>query len=525
MKKISFAVFAVILAASCQGSGFDAYPNDTEDVIPPSHEMIVLGERLEDPYSTVNITKALESLYPAKSQRIRVETTDLYVRFLPKNNIQYEYLDALGIDLVDHPLDYRIVREGDYYIDPEIEEGEITWQYSVVPDGFEFPSGITYEILDSCYLAEHSATKSPGIDWDAVERESYRLTGNSDLLRPLTRGGTADAVAPSGRIAIMDELYDSEPVGVAGVKIVCNSFVKIAATYTDDQGYYEFSKKYATNIRYRLVFKNVKGFAIGVNLLLVPASVSSLGKTTPEGVSVVVDKSSDRKLFERCAANNAGYDYFQYCSETGSKIKTPPANTRLWILQKLPSSCPVMLQQGVLIDDSAVAEYLGEYTPILRIFLPDIVLGLKDNEGTYDSIYSEAVHQFAHASHFSQAGKSFWGQYARALLKEYITTGGVAYGTGTEDDCGYIEVAEMWAYYIQNNMYSIRYPEAGASFGLNRWFFPHIFLYLSERGFDKAKIFAALTSDIIDRNLLKERLLSLYPESKTEINQAFLRYF
>lgn len=526
MKRFPFIAAAAILVASCSGTGFDDYPDGSFDVVAPSHGMIVLGERLEDPYSTTNITKALESLYPSKARRVRIDTTDLYVRFLPQNEIQYDYLESLGLELLDHPMDHRIVKEGDYYLDPEIPEGEITWQYSVVNRDFEFPAGIRYEILDYCYLSEHAATKADGIDWDAVEMESFKLTGNSEFLEPAGKAGDVpEAVAPSGRIAIMDEKYDSEPVGVAGVKVTCNSFVKICSAYTDDQGYYDLKRKYSSNIRYRLVFKNVKGFAIGLNLLLVPASVSSLGKNSPEGVSIVVDKDSDRKLFERCVANNAGYDYYQYCSEKGSSIKTPPANTRLWILHNLSSSISPMMQQGVLIDDTVVGEYLGEYTSIVKLFLPDIVIGLKDTEWTYDAIYSDVIHQFAHASHFCQAGKGFWSEYAGTLLRAFITSGRIAYGTGIEDDCGYIEVAEMWAYFVQTSLYRERYPDSDVSFGLNYWFFPHIFLALSERGMDKSKIFAALTSDITGRDILREKLLSLYPEYKSEITQAFIRYY
>ena len=47
-----------------------------------SHEKIVLGKRLENPYRTENITRALQELYPTKASRVEVEPTDYYVRFL-----------------------------------------------------------------------------------------------------------------------------------------------------------------------------------------------------------------------------------------------------------------------------------------------------------------------------------------------------------------------------------------------------------------------------------------------------------
>ena len=84
----------------------------------------------------------------------------------------------MGLTLLDHPVDFEIVREGDYYHDPEVDKDAITWQYAVVDKDFEFPADIKYEILDKCYIpSEEAGTKSGDIDWEAVERESFLLTG------------------------------------------------------------------------------------------------------------------------------------------------------------------------------------------------------------------------------------------------------------------------------------------------------------------------------------------------------------
>ena len=56
------------------------------------HGKIVLGDRLENPYTTENITKALHSLYPTKGDRVDVKMTDLYVRFLPDTDEELETL-------------------------------------------------------------------------------------------------------------------------------------------------------------------------------------------------------------------------------------------------------------------------------------------------------------------------------------------------------------------------------------------------------------------------------------------------
>ena len=225
------------LLAGCSEEGMPDRDGRRVDVSALSHGMIELGEKLEDPYTVANIQEAVARLYPTRAGGISIQATDLYVRFLPKNEEEYALLLDKGLKLTDHPVDYRIVKEGDYYHDPELAENAITWQYAVVGKDFEFPAGIRCEILDECYLSENDPVTraESGIDWDAVEVEAYRLTGNADLY-PGTRADE-EAVFPAGRITIEDpDAFGGKPYGVAGVMVCCNSFVKFATAYTDRDG-------------------------------------------------------------------------------------------------------------------------------------------------------------------------------------------------------------------------------------------------------------------------------------------------
>ncbi len=496
---------------------------DTEETL--AHGMIILGEKLQDPYSVENVTKALASLYPTKAGEIDVKTTHLYVRFLPAGEEQFEKLEDMGVEMLDHPVDFRIEREGDYYHDPEIPQDEITWQYAVVPPEFEFPDGIRYEVLDRCHITElRPATRSEdGIDWAAVEREAFRLTGNGDMLPPATRADEEESAFPEGYITIIDEMKGDEPFGVAGVRVSCNTFVKFAHSYTDGDGHYKMDVAFSSSPRYRLVFKNKKGFAMGFNLILCPASFSTLGRCGQQGCSVTVDRYSDRALFTRCVVNNAGWDYYNKCKGESGNICTPPANLRIWLLNSIRASSTVMLQQGCVIEGSFISKYLGEYTDLVKVFLPDITLGLSGQE-SYSSVYATAVHEFAHASHFMQAGKDYWNILEEFVLKSFVTSGFVTYGVGTEENHGYCEVAEMWAYYMQTRLYKDRYPDSATIFGTSFWFYPQIFNYMDDRGLSCYKAFNALLPSVTNRDELKEKLVQLYPDAKTMILLAFNRY-
>ena len=488
-----------------------------------SHDMIVLGNRLENPYKTENITKALVSLYPTKAGRVEVKPTDLYVRFLPADKAECDLLESLGLELVDHPLDYAIAVDGDWYHDPEVPEGNVTWQYAVVPVGFDFPD-IEYEIIDECYINRTSfPAKSDGIDWDAVEREAYLITGNDDCLTDVYTKSSGK-VSPSGRITIVDEHANGKkPFGVAGVRVSCNSFVKFDRTYTDRDGYYSMSEKFASQLRYRLVFQNVKGFAIGVNMVLVPASVSTLGKADSKGVNLTVTKDSDSKLFRRCVVNNAAYDYYTRCGSGDMDLSMPPSDLRLWIFKGMKASSAVMLHHGAILSNLHIDKFLGKYASLIKFLLPDITIGTSGMDD-YRSIYSAVCHELAHASHFSKAGTTYWNDYIWYIMESFVKTGGMTYGDGAGDKAGHCYVGESWAYYLESRMYKDRYGGQFPTFGTSYWFYPQIFRYLDERGFTVSEMFSVLDNDVTDRVALKSAFIDAFPLKKTVIEQVFSRY-
>jgi hypothetical protein len=488
-----------------------------------THEKIVLGARLENPYKTENVTKALRSLYPTKADRVEVEATDFYVRFLPSSKEECDRLIEMGLELIDHPLDYEIEVEGDWYHDPQVPEDKVTWQYAVVPVGFEFPEGIEYELIDECYIINSTAVKSDGIDWEAVEREAYRITGNEQRYEDMTTKASSKVV-PSGRITIVDPSANGgKPFGVAGVKVSCNSFVKFDSAYTDRDGYYRMSKSYSARLRYRLVFQNAKGFAIGLNLIFVPASVSTLGKSDPSGVNMTITSDSDSKLFRRCVVNNAAYEYYCRCAEDDLGLTLPPSDLRIWIFNNLEASSAVMLHHDAVLSNSLISSYLGSYAVLIRFLLPDITLGTK-GRADYESIYSAVCHELAHASHFSKVGTGYWNPYISYIIQSYITTGGMTYGDGSGDKAGLCEVGEMWAYYMQSRMFKDRYGGSLPAFGTSFWFYPQIFRYLDERGMTPGQFLSVMTEDVVDKASLKLELIEAYPKKKSIIEQVFSRY-
>lgn len=498
----------------------------TADLSTVNHGMIELGEKLEDPYAVEHMQEALTRLYPTRAEEIKITPTDLYVRFLPETEKEYAILQSLGLRLMDHPVDYAILREGDYYHDPALDEEAITWQYAVVGRDFAFPKDIRYEVLDECYISENDPVTraESGIDWDAVEAEAFRLTGNEDLYAPVeTRGG--EEVFPSGRVTIEDpDAFGGKPYGLAGVMVCCNSFVKFATTYTDRDGYWQMPKKYSSTPRYRLVFKNAAGFSIGFNLVLIPASVSTLGTGPASGMDVHIDADSDAALYRRAIVNNAAYDYIARCDASDLDLQAPPKDLRIWIFRNLDSSSASMLHHGAFVDgNSLMKQYLGDYASLLKRFLPDITVGAKSGTGSFQDLYAAVGHEMSHASHFAQVGTAWWNEYINYIIRSYVQTGD-AYGDGTGTGAGYCEVGEMWGYFMESVLFKDRYGGGLPAVGVSSWFRPQILRYLYERGMTCSDLFRALKAGVTSRDDLMDTLVELYPDRESTLTQVFNRY-
>ena len=169
MKKILLFIPFIFLFAACSQDNEIIAENDDSTNFPKEQKetdgMMVLGEKLENPYSIANMEKAYADLIKTRAAGdFKIETTDLYVRFLPKDSTELLELqkDTL-LELFDYPLDYDIEVEGTYYHDPSIPEGQITWLYTTVKPDYEFPA-IQYEILEKCFIPNEDDLDDEWID-------------------------------------------------------------------------------------------------------------------------------------------------------------------------------------------------------------------------------------------------------------------------------------------------------------------------------------------------------------------------
>lgn len=166
--RLLFLTLIGIFLYSCQNEFETETISPVQQVEPEN--MTKLGEKLENPYSIVNMQRALDTIlketrlantqqaraFRQTSEIIEIKATDLYVSFLPKDSLELDIIKKdTTLVLYDHPLDYEIEEQGEHYHDPDLAEDQITWQYKVVKPDYEFPE-IEHEVLSELFIPENS---------------------------------------------------------------------------------------------------------------------------------------------------------------------------------------------------------------------------------------------------------------------------------------------------------------------------------------------------------------------------------
>ena len=486
--------------------------------------MMVLGEKLNNPYSLANMQAAYNELCKTKSvASSNLEATDLYVRFLPKDSTDFAVLSSLDLELFDYPLDYEIITGGDYYHDPTIPETEITWQYTKVKPDFEFPD-MQYEILDECYIPEEELTKSSSVSLFGEELEimAIRMAGQSEEYSIVETKAKAKKY-PEGYVRINNDTSD-EPV--RGVKVRCHYFLKWTSDYTDENGYYKMSKKFSCKPHYSVILENQKNFVVWGNWgFLSPATHNDERRST-SGYNFKF--TCNDKAWKWLVINNAAYDYYRMCETDG--IKKPPTDLKIWCWKNATSSSAPMLHHLVGLNVTAFAVpfaamlltgpvVVAESTLswFLMAALPDVTIGTEGKD--YYDIYTVVWHELSHASHFSKAGEGLWGRYVN-----YIVTHG-GYGDGTAEAKGkeICELGESWAYAHERYC---SYKKFGCldNSGSSEWFSHNIdFLYniLLNNVLTPKEIFDCLETKVKSMSDLKEKLINKY-ESKSKLIEIYM---
>lgn len=550
-------VIGLLALASCTDGeqiSVESPVAETQVNIGANDGMIVLGEKFENPYSVANMKSVYDEMTKTRSgggEDVIIDVTDWYVRFLPKDSAEYKVLvEDFQLELFNYPLDHDVLTEGTGYHDPSIPEDRMTWQYTTVKPGFQFPKGIEYQVLDECFIPRDQDT---GDDEDGVTTKSlkasfireleYRALEKVGYIRCLEKKGLISSTRglfsflsgskPKGYIKAYDT-YLQQDVPVKGIKVRATSLVKWSSATTDANGYYSMDTKHYWGPLYSVSFDNIQGFDIwGYTGPITGCAIYIMGFHNKKGYDKTFDANSS--AWEWATVNNAAYDWYSKCKDPKSDYPTCPttSNLKIWVWKGAGNSSASMIRRvyhpiGInsnsgwasFFANIVVGSNLTFWKTVFHFAMPDLTIGTsgKGSEG----IYEHVSHELSHASHFENVGSEFWAKYI-----SYIITYGM-YGDASCNNSGICAVGEMWGFAMG---YVEKYEKYyGGVFGnipcANKyWFKPEIIWDIyKNKILTRREIYNCMTSDVKSHAQFKQKMISKYPSKSTLITNTFKLY-
>lgn len=510
-----------------------------------------LGRKLVNPYSIEVMQLACDSLCGLHHHpRMELQPTDLYVRFLPADSTEYNDLLALGSELFNFPLDYEIIGDMGEYRDSSLLESQMTWQYTTLPIGTSFPN-VLYEVLDTCFIPLSDNEFMPIQSLPASTQSTYDIWNFESELEQLAcdiadptpdmngggvllgNGINSNGFSyPSGTVRVKKNSTSYVPI--KKVKVKAWHIVKIASTYTNENGAYCITTSFSKNPHYSIVFENQVGFDIRGSIFSLGTVSKSFGKQSKSGYHMTIPLSDEK--WYAAVLNNSAYEYYKRCN-TDHRI-APPYDLRIVGLSDAGtlqgSGAPMLKHLGYqYLNDYSLSELLvllrqipssalaNALVGLLKYFLPDIVIEVDSNN--YNTIAQSVYHELSHASHFSIAGTAQWLKIIGGTIR-YSFPENQGYGEGLENDSiqDFLALGEAWAFanervFEKENGFSIC---AGSDYWLNR-FITSIYNLIDQEILTEKQILSCLPASVSSVEDLYNRLRVTYPLKATALGSVF----
>ena len=283
---IAHLIFVTVLYSSCRKPNLqEEKPNiasATDDTV-----ATILGQKLENPYTLRNMRRAFKKLVTSSDTNNNtlnvvspVRLTHKYIRFLPKDTIEYDRLvrDTV-LKLYNTPLDYEIAKQGNYYHDPTVKNNLYTWLYASVPANYTFVQGIQYQFLDSLYIPEEDLLFNNTTATTATIAQSKTIMGDNGtanvqkltvtnlldqamlqthnyeyISTPSSKYKTLSSYNPQGNITTYDTRL-KKLIPLEGVRIRMKRWFTTRIVDTDADGNYKSATTFRGPVNYYLFFE------------------------------------------------------------------------------------------------------------------------------------------------------------------------------------------------------------------------------------------------------------------------------
>jgi len=377
--------------------------------------------------------------YASSGNHLRVKPSK-YCKFYIHNIAEYQALENKGIYLQSLPMDEYTDR-----IDfPVTTTAQGMLFYGVVPSGVDI-SNFSHELIENAFLPEK--TNANG-----------KVNG-SGLGLGKTINGTVKFMNPISHQYSM----------LGGVKVIVKDAYKTAVAFTDQDGNFSIEDEEINSdtVQVLLEFSNdyyeIRTLNIAFLQAIVFPNKYSLGYKKTCGLTnmqIEIGPEAKNAALQHSAAMLLSLNQFKKFA-VDNQLRFPTKRMVIWnaIDAVISDSYSTPMLNNINISSSTSIDGLlsqlfgipSALTPLLRDIigdkLPDVYAPYYN--ANFDHVprgFIETMfHEFAHASHYAQAGDAFWQDYIA-----YIFANG-GYGDVTKPGSGMIQLSEAWAEDLSNH--------------------------------------------------------------------------
>lgn len=386
-------VFAFIYSCSNHSEEIENKLNSEKE------QSIILGKKLEDPYSVKNMKKALQKLEQEQKKSFGVSeqditTTHLYIKFLPKTEKELSLIKQdTTLILYPYPLDYEILNEGNFIANYKLGEP----LYASVSIDKKIPSGVMYEVLENLFIPDEQRDSNKNTAKkrllaeegfiSALVEKSLELTGNLEK-NDINIKERNNSWRPAGRITITDTSL-KKTIGIEGLKVRARRWYTTYTGFVDENGYFSCDGTFERPANYSFDFERYHFQIRG-------------------GDSYSKKMKGDWNLhFDKTHKNNFAGTVFRaahhYYYKDIQGLRSPPM-ANFWKTQ-----IKIRLNHHA----NNASGYFNRHRHFLGIDEPiDIYNPHLDNNHSY----STTIHELAHASHWNIGSKNF--KDSESIVKE-----------------------------------------------------------------------------------------------------------
>ncbi len=471
----------------------------------PIGEDLILGEKLKNPYTVVNMTAAMEQYAEIcpNAEIHDITATHQYIKILPRNEEDIEYLQELEetnatgdneFIVHEYPLDYKILQEGEGYKDPEYTGDEIYKPlWTVIP--IDFQLNVPYEIIDEIYKPQPNEEDLETIamanaGWTEELEEDFGEIVTPENVKNFISceniANKSNKFTPNGTINVHNNDTGTAE-GFRNAKLRIGRFIWWHNGSTNANGYFIDNRTYRGIVMIRSSWKN-PGETIRKSwneIIGVDISDHLFGLTKNNNGIYWTFNQNNEHLYLKAVTHNSVEKYNQYMLSQGV---TPLSDANIWVSTKSNASSTPMLKKFIALPIIAnyatmtqgnvwntIVSNLFNYTiQILPNFIkPDQILsfgGQKMNSRDYSTRRMEQLifHESGHFSHAMKAGTYNYSKIYGAELKNQISYGH-PYHQGNTPSVSLgqqIALAEGWATVTEHKTMQNYY---GTSFDRGSW--------------------------------------------------------